>query len=112
MVKSLSQNAASSWTQAGFLVGAMKKERVRPHASPVAAAYAALVADLAGFGGSRLLTGRWLDLLDRPPEARLALLRQAEGMGLVRVRTAGDVMEIEVRQPMATALEVPALVYG
>lgn len=112
MIKSLAQNAASSWTQAKFLVGAVRKERVRAKASPVAAAYAALMADLCGFGGGRLLACRWLDLLDRPPEARLALLRQAEGMGLVRVRTAGDVMEIEARRPMAAVLGIPALVHG
>jgi len=111
MAKSLAQNAASSWTQAGFLAGAVRKERVRAKATPVAAAFAALAATLCGFGGERLLTSRWLDLLDQPLESRLGLLRQAEGMGLIRVRTAGDVMEIETRQPMATALEVPSLVH-
>ena len=112
MAKSLGQNAASSWTQAGFLKGSVRKERVRAKATPVAAAYAALVASLCGFGGLRLLSSRWLDVLDRPLEERLGLLRQAEGLGLVRVRSAGDVLEIEVCRPMAETLGVPTLVNG
>jgi hypothetical protein len=110
MAKSLAQNAASSWTQAGFLRGAVRKERVRAKATPVAAAYAALLASLSGFGGARLLESRWLDVLDRPVEERLVLLRQAEGLGLARVRSAGDVLEIEVRRPMADAAGAPSLV--
>ena len=109
MLKSLSQNAASSWTQAGFLRGAVRKERVRARATPPTAAYAALIADLCGYGGMRLLTCRWLDVLDCPVEDRLGLLRRAEGIGLARVRSAGDVLEIDIRRPMAEALGVPGL---
>lgn len=112
MARSLARNAASSWTQAGFLKGAVRKERVRARATPAAAAYAALLASLCGFGGARLLMSRWLDVLDRPIEDRLSLLRQAEGLGLARVRSAGDVLEIDVRRPLADALGVPSLVNG
>jgi hypothetical protein len=110
MAKSLAQNAASTWTQAGFLEGAVRKERVRAKTTPATAAYAALMASLCGFGGMRLIECRWLDVLDRPCEDRLALLRQAEGLGLARVRSVGDVLEIDVRRPLAEALGVPQLV--
>jgi hypothetical protein len=40
MAKSLAQNAASSWTRAGFLRGFVRKERTRAHATPACAAYA------------------------------------------------------------------------
>lgn len=110
MAKSLAQNAASSWTQAGFLRGAVRKERVRSNPTPIIAAFAALLASVCGFGGYRLLESRWMSVLDRPVEDRLALLRQAEGLGLVRVRTAGDVLEVDVRRPMADQLGVPELV--
>ncbi len=110
MAKSLAQNAASSWTQAGFLKGAVRKERVRSIPSPTVAAFAALLASVCGFGGQRLLECHWLSVLDRPAEDRLALLRQAEGLGLVRVRSAGDVLEVDVRRPMAEILGVPELV--
>lgn len=110
MAKSLAQNAASSWTQAGFLRGAVRKERARSNPTPITAAFAALLSSLCGFGGYRLLECRWMSVLDRPVEDRLALLRQAEGLGLVRVRSAGDVLEVDVRRPMADQLGVPELV--
>jgi hypothetical protein len=110
MAKSLAQNAASSWTQSGFLEGAVRKCRIRAKPTPTVAAYAALIASLCGFGGARLIECRWLAVLDRPVEDRLALLRQAEGLGLARVRSAGDVLEIDVRNPMANTLRVPGIV--
>jgi len=110
MAKSLAQHAASTWTQAGFLSGAVRKERVRAHATPPAAAYAALTASFCGFGGMRLVESRWLDVLDRPVEDRIALLRQAEGLGLARVRQVGDVFEIDIRGPLGRTLGVPELV--
>lgn len=110
MAQSLARNAASSWTQAGFLKGAVRKERVRSNPTPIVAAFAALLSSLCGFGGDRLLQSRWMSVLDRPIEDRLALLRQAEGLGLVRVRNAGDVLEIDVRRPLAEQLGVPELV--
>jgi hypothetical protein len=110
MAKSLAQHAASSWTQAGFLKAAVRKERVRAKPSPTTAAYAALIASLCGFSGMRLIECRWLDVLDRPHEDRLALLRQAEGLRLARVRTVGDVTEIDIRGPLERTLGVPELV--
>ena len=112
MSKSLARNAASSWTQSGHLSGAVRKRRVRAKPTPTVAAYAALIGGFAGFGGAMLLTSKWLDYLslDRPAEDRLSLLRQAEGLGLVRVRAAGDVLEIEVMRRMAETLGIPQLV--
>jgi hypothetical protein len=107
---SMGRNAASSWTQSGFLRGAIRKERVRSIPTPTVAAFAALLASLCGFGGQRLLECRWLCILDRSTEDRLLLLRQAEGLGLLRVRSAGDVLEVDVRRPMAEMLGVPELV--
>ena len=42
MVRSLSQNCASTWTQSGHLVGTMKKLRARISPTPNVAAFAAL----------------------------------------------------------------------
>ena len=110
MSKSLAQHAASTWTQAGFLRGTVRKERVRAQATPAAAAYAALIAGFCGFGGMRLIESRWLDVLDRPVEDRIALLRQAEGLGLTRIRSVGDVFDIDARGPLGRTLGVPELV--
>ena len=94
MLKSLAQNCASSWTQSGHLKGHRNKRRARAQATPVAAAYAALLASLAGFGGPALIESPWMDVLDLSTNERLALLRRAEAQGLLRVRAAGDVVEV------------------
>jgi hypothetical protein len=109
MLRSLSQNCASSWTQSGHLKGKVRKERSRPSISPAAAAYAALLGSLAGFGGPLLLASPWLAVLDRSDGEVLTLLRKAEAHGLLRLRAGGDVIEIETRRHMAAALGVPEL---
>lgn len=96
MLKSLSQNCASTWTQSGHLTGKVKKQRTRARPTPAAAAYAAYLASLAGFGGPALIASPWLDVLDVAASERLSLLRRAESEGLVRVRAAGDVVEVVV----------------
>ena len=95
MLKSLSQNCASSWTQSGHVSGKVAKTRTHAKASPEAAAFAALIAQYAGFGGPALLSSPWMVVLDAPPEERLGLLRRAQGRGLVRVRHAGAVFELK-----------------
>jgi hypothetical protein len=109
MLRSLSQNCASSWTQSGHLKGKVRKERARPAVSPAAVAFAALLGSLAGFGGPMLLASPWIAVLDRSGAEVLALLRMAEREGLLRLRAGGDVVEIEVRRHMASALEIPEL---
>ena len=108
MLRSLAQNCASSWTQCGHLHGAVKKrQRVTP--TPATVAFAALIATASGFGGPAILSSGWMGVLDLGPEQALDALRRAEAIGLARVRSAGDVTEISVRQPMAAALGVPEL---
>lgn len=109
MLKSMSQNCASTWTQSGHLQGRVKKRRMRATPSPAAAAYAALLGELAGFGGATLLASPWIRILDSTEIETLALLRQAEGEGLVRVRNGGGVTEIRARDAMASAMEIREL---
>ncbi len=109
MLRSLAQNCASSWTQSGHLKGAVKKLRQRVMPTPPTVALAALIATASGFGGPSILSSGWMKVLDLAPEQALDALRRAEAIGLARVRSAGDVTEISVRQPMAAALGVPEL---
>ncbi|MHB1872869.1 MAG: hypothetical protein ACYCT1_18760 [Steroidobacteraceae bacterium] len=109
MLKSLAQNCVSSWTQSGHLQGRVNKRRRLADPSPEAAAYAALLGSLAGFGGPALLRSPWMRLLDRSEADLLSLLRRAESAGLARVRAGGGVVQIDVRRPMAQLLEVPDL---
>lgn len=109
MLRSLSQNCASSWTQSGHLKGAIKKIRQRVTPTPPTVAFAALIATASGFGGPSILSSGWMAVLDLTPRQALDALRRAEAFGLARVRSAGDVTEISVRQPMAASLGVPEL---
>jgi hypothetical protein len=109
MMRSLAQNCASSWTQSGHLKGAVKKLRQRVTPTPPTVAFAALIATASGFGGPAMLSSGWMKVLDLAPEQALDALRRAEAIGLARVRSAGDVIEISVRQPMAATLGVPEL---
>jgi hypothetical protein len=84
MIGKTSRNCASSWTQSGHLKGRVRKVRATPAVSPAAAAYAALLGSLAGFGGPALLASPWIAVLDRPKAEVLALLRKAEAEGLLR----------------------------
>jgi hypothetical protein len=107
MMKSLAQNCASSWTQSGHLRGAVRKRRCLVMPSPEAAALAALLGTVAGFGGPALLRSPWMRVLDRPETDLLLLLRRAEAAGLARVRAGGDVVQIDICGPIAQVLEVP-----
>ncbi len=109
MLRSLARNCASSWTQSGHLQGRVKKRRRLADPSPEAAAYAALLGSIAGFGGPALLRSPWMRLLDRSEGDLLSLLRRAESAGLARVKAGGGVLQIDVRRPMAQLLEIPDL---
>ena len=69
-----------------------------------------MIASFCGLEVPHSLECRWFDVLDRPVDDRLTLLRQAEGLGLARVRRVGDVIDIDVRRLLAEALGVPELV--
>ena len=109
MLRSLAQNCASTWTQSGLLKGKVRKIRGRAVPTPPVVAFAALLATVSGFGGPAILSSPWMRVLDLSPNGAIDLLRQAEGLGLARVRSAGDVTEISVRQAMAITLGVREL---
>jgi hypothetical protein len=109
MVRSMAQNCASSWTQSGHLRGYAKKIRQRVVPTPSTVALAALLATVSGFGGPAILSSGWMKTLDLSVDQALDYLRRAEAIGLARVRSAGDVTEILVRQAMASTLGVREL---
>jgi len=85
---------ASSWAQAGFLRGKVKKTRSRPSVTPVAAAFAVLLGYLCGLRGRRLLDSAWTRLLDRPPGEVSDLVAEASRQGWLTHKAAGTVVEI------------------
>ncbi|MBA4188924.1 MAG: hypothetical protein C0467_13080 [Planctomycetaceae bacterium] len=88
------QRLASSWAQAGFLQGKIKKKRSRPTVTPVAAAFAVLLGYLCGLRGKRLLDSVWTRLLDRKPSEVTDLITEASRQGWLTQKAAGTVVEI------------------
>jgi hypothetical protein len=88
------QRLASSWTQAGYLTGKVKKRRSRPPVTPVVAAFAVVLGYLGGSRGKLLLDTIWTRLLDRTPAELTDLVGEASRQGWLTYKSAGSVMEI------------------
>jgi hypothetical protein len=103
--RSAAQNLASSWTQAGYLEGKVRKKRARPHVSPVVLTYAISLGHLCGIRGKMLLHSTWTDLLDRTPAELQDLAFQASSQGWINYKTAGGVVEITLPEISAKKAE-------
>lgn len=88
------RNASSSWTQSGHLEGRTFKKRrlVRPTTGPVILAL--FLGYLQGRRGPGILNTFWTKALDCPPERIKAMASTASLSGLIRFRSAGDVLDI------------------
>jgi len=91
---STAQNVASSWTQAGYVRGKVKKIRIKPNVTPVVLSYAAVLGYLCGLRGKLLLDSPWTRLLDRSPAEITDLAHEASKQGWLRYKGAGSVVEI------------------
>ncbi len=87
------RNVSSSWTQTGHLTGRTFKFRQRVSAPPTAVAFALWLGDVAGFRGEELLTTGWIAALDCTASSARGLALEAKRLGLIDLRTAGDVIE-------------------
>jgi len=90
------RNIASSWTQSGHLEGRTfkKRRRVNPHATNIA--YSLFMGYMAGFRGEDLFSSGWIAVLDCTPPAARQLAFDAKRMGLIDMRSAGGVTEINL----------------
>jgi hypothetical protein len=86
------RNAASSWSQAGHLVGRTFKKRYRVDATPAVASLAAYLAWHAGLRGTEIFRSGWFQVIDASPTKARALLLEAKQIGLIDLRIAGDVI--------------------
>jgi hypothetical protein len=87
------RNVSSSWTQAGHLKGRTFKFRQRVQAQPVAVAFGLWLGQAAGFRGEELLTCGWVAALDCTASSARGLASEAKRVGLIDLRSAGDVIE-------------------
>jgi hypothetical protein len=93
-VKSIAQNARSTWTQAGLLSGKTAKRRSRPEASAASLSFALLLGYLAGERGRLLFSTEFAKLLDLTFEKEMELASEASGRGWLDLKVAGDVVEV------------------
>lgn len=90
------RNTASSWAQAGHLEGRTFKIRRLVKPTPAAVAFALYLADAAGFHGQDALGSAWVKVLDCSTSSAMALALEAKRIGLIDLRAAGDVFELNL----------------
>jgi len=90
------RNAASSWTQSGHLSGRTFKVRRRIEPTPAAVTFALYLGAKLGFRGDELLTSGWIKALDCTPSQALDLAIEAKRLGLLDLRIAGDVFDLNL----------------
>ncbi len=90
------RNAASTWAQSGHLEGRTFKKRRIVLPSATAVTFAIYLAHAAGFRGAEIFSSGWLKVLDCDPAQARALTLDAKRSGLLDLRMAGDVVELNL----------------
>jgi hypothetical protein len=90
------RNAASSWTQAGHLVGRTIKRRHPVSPTPAALALALWLGTQAGFNGEDLFRSGWVQALDLDPTRAKALAERAHIARLIVFRPLANAFELDV----------------
>jgi hypothetical protein len=90
------RNAASTWAQSGHLAGRTFKKRRIVLPSTTAVTFAIYLAHAAGFRGADIFSCGWLRVLDCDPSQARELTLDAKRSGLLDLRMAGDVVELNL----------------
>lgn len=93
-LKSTAQNINSSWTQAGHLVGRVRKVRTCAVATPGAVSFALLLGYVSGLRGESLLKSDFTRMLDCPFEKTIELAEDASRRGWISLKRVGQVVEV------------------
>jgi hypothetical protein len=88
------RNAASSWVQAGHLVGRTFKKRALVRGTPWSVAFGLYLGHAVGFRGAPLFATGWISLLDCAPASARDLAVEAKRIGLIDLRIAGEVVDL------------------
>ena len=94
LLKSMSENLLSSWTQSGHLVGKLKKIRSKPTVGPVSVTYALYLGWLSGIRGRNLLSTPWIEVLNLTDWEIRELLQLASKKGWIKYSESGGMVEI------------------
>jgi hypothetical protein len=92
------RNAASTWAQSGHLQGRTFKLRRAVRATPFSLSFALYLAQAAGFPAQEIFNSGWVRILDCTPTAGLALAGAAKRLGLIDLRTAGGVIDLNLNR--------------
>lgn len=90
----VTRNAASSWEQAGHLVGRTFKKRALVKATAGSVAFGLYLGYSVGFRGALLFATGWVALLDCTPARARDLAVEAKRIGLIDLRIAGEVVDL------------------
>ena len=93
-VLSISQNCASTWAQAGHLVGRSKKVRRQLQPAPASCVLAFLLGVVTGHHGVAVFASPWCRAIELDPEGARRLGFEAHRRGLLNLRAIGEVVEI------------------
>jgi transcriptional regulator with XRE-family HTH domain len=103
-ISALAKRCAATWTQAGHLGALPHRQRHHIRPTALAVAYAIQIAKLAGFSGEAALASPWVSALDLDTNGAAHLARRAEAEGLLRIRSAGHVYDLEIRGALAETM--------
>jgi hypothetical protein len=95
--RSLAQNIASSWKQAGYIEGKVKNIRVPTSPSYTAVAFATLLAYLTGSRGEYLLTSQSVRVLAINKDEIRAMLFEAAKRDLLQYQNVGHVTTVSFK---------------
>lgn len=90
------RNAASSWAQAGHLVGRTFKKRRTVEPTACTVAFGLYLGHAVGFRGAELFSSGWIAVLDCPPPKARNLALEAKRIGLLDLRVAGNIIELNL----------------
>lgn len=88
------RNAASSWAQAGHLVGRTFKKRALVRPTPGSVTFGLYLGHAVGFRGAPLFATGWVSLLDCNPGTARDLAIEAKRIGLIDLHIAGAVVDL------------------
>ena len=93
-LRSISKNLASSWKQAGFILGKVKNIRVQPEISYRVVTFGMLLGYLEGMRGEFLLASKYIRALCLPESGARDLIGEAARRDLLQYQYSGHVTTI------------------
>ena len=93
-LRSVAQNIASSWKQAGFITGKVKNIRTLPKISYNCVAFAFIMAYLNGLRGDFIISSKWVKALCLNENQLRELAIEASKRGLIHYQFSGEVTSI------------------